>query len=106
MQTQIQNSDSQQQINFNQPFEGSDFNPVFDQKRLSTQLLEIFSLMQDKTFRTLSEIEKITGHGQSSISAQLRNLRKQKFGSHTLNKKRRGQGSQGLFEYQIISSSI
>lgn len=45
--------------------------------------------MKDGKARTLKEIEDITGDPQSSISAQLRNLRKASFGSHVVTKQRR-----------------
>jgi len=92
----------QTEFNFTANFHGSNYNPALDKDRLTGQIRRIFDLMQDKHWRTLSEIEAITGDGQSSISAQLRNLRKPEFGMHTVNKKRRGNRKQGLFEYQLI----
>lgn len=58
--------------------------------------------MQDQKWRTLSEIEKAIEEPQASISAQLRNLRKDKFGGHTVNRQRRGDPCQGLFEYRLV----
>jgi uncharacterized protein YueI len=57
--------------------------------------------MQDGEWRTLAEIETITGDPQASISAQLRHLRKKRFGYHTVNKQRRA-CYLGTFEYQLI----
>ena len=79
----------QTEMNFNQPFNGPDFVPKFDQARLTGQIERIYKLMIDGKWRTLSEIESATGDPQSSISAQLRHLRKQRFGSHTVNKQRK-----------------
>ena len=95
MQTQSNTPD------FNQPFDGSDIVPEVDQPRLSGQLLKLFNLMKDGKFRTLSEIQRLTGIGQASASAQLRNLRKDRFGGHTVLKQRRGDDNDGLFEYQL-----
>jgi Fic family protein len=83
-------------------FNGSDYVPELDNARLTGQLLRIFNCMKDKKYRTLGEIEKITGDPQSSISAQLRHLRKERFGSHVVNKRPRGNRENGLFEYQLI----
>jgi hypothetical protein len=58
--------------------------------------------MKDGKWRSLQEIEIETNDGQASISAQLRHLRKDKFGSHTVSKQRRGAEKSGLFEYQLI----
>lgn len=81
-------------------FSGSDYNAALDEQRLTGQVLRIYDLMKDGKWRTLSEIEAVTRDGQSSISAQLRNLRKPSFGSHKVEKRRRTE--QGLFEYRIL----
>jgi hypothetical protein len=85
-------------------FDGSDYVPELDDRRLTGQILRIFDLMRDGEWRTLSDIESATGDPQSSISAQLRHLRKERFGGHTVNKRRQGDRSNGLFEYQLITS--
>jgi len=82
-------------------FSGPDYIPIFDQARLTGQIRRIYSLMKDGRWRTLKEIESETNDPQSSISAQLRHLRKPGFGSHQVNKRRRGDPYQGLFEYQL-----
>jgi hypothetical protein len=74
----------------------------FDAERLKGQLRDIFQLMKDSKFRTLSEIEEHLGRGsQTGISAALRSLRKKEYGKHTVNKRRRGDPKRGLFEYQL-----
>jgi hypothetical protein len=83
-------------------FNGSDYDPEKDNVRLTGQLLRIYDVMKDGTWRTLAEIEAHTGDPQSSISAQLRHLRKPRFGSHIVNKRPRGKRESGLFEYQLI----
>lgn len=83
-------------------FDGSDYLPLFDQKRLSVQFLRIFECMKDAKWRTLGEISEVTKDPQASISAQLRHMRKERFGMHEINKRRRGDPSLGLYEYQLI----
>jgi hypothetical protein len=83
-------------------FNGSDYVPSLDKSRLTGQILDIFNLMRDGRWRTLSEIEHLTGHVQASISAQLRHMRKERFGGHIVNKRSRGERENGLFEYQLI----
>ncbi len=80
-------------------FDGSDYRPAVDDARLTTQALRLFNCMQDGQWRTLNEITAATGDPQASISAQLRHLRKKRFGGHTVNKRNLGQG---WFEYQLI----
>ena len=84
-------------------FNGSDYSPKFDNQRLKCQIKTIYNLMIDGKWRTLGEIEELTSYGQASISAQLRHLRKERFGSHIVNKRNRGEREKGLFEYQLMN---
>ena len=83
-------------------FAGSDYSPAQDDVRLTGQLLRVFSLMADGRWRTLDEISLATGDPHASISAQLRHLRKERFGGHQVNKRSRGQREHGMFEYQLV----
>lgn len=87
-------------------FNGSDYIPEKDNVRLTGQLNRVYNLMIDGKWRTLAEIELITKDPQSSISAQLRHLRKERFGGHILNKRSRGEREKGLFEYQLLESHV
>ena len=82
-------------------FDGPDYQHALDFSRLTGQIERIFTTMADKQWRTLREIESITNDPQASISAQLRHLRKPKFGNHQLHKRRRGDRTKGLFEYSL-----
>lgn len=55
--------------------------------------------MKDGVYRSLYEISIITGEPPASISAQLRHLRKERFGGHIINKKYLGEG---LYRYQLV----
>ena len=83
-------------------FDGQDYIPKRDDKRLSLQYTTIFNLMCDGQFRTLSEIEDITTYPQASISAQLRHMRKSRFGGHVVEKEYVGDG---LYRYKLIVRS-
>lgn len=90
-------------MNFkNARFNGSDYNPKFDQARLTGQIERVFNLMQDGAWRSLDEIAALTGDPAASVSAQLRHLRKPRFGGHMVLKKNRGDREHGLFEYQLL----
>lgn len=82
-------------------FNGSDYDPALDDERLRNQIGRVYSLMIDGHWRTLQEIENITKDPQASISADLRHLRKSRFGAYIINKRRRGERKNGLFEYQL-----
>lgn len=80
-------------------FDGADYSPVRDDVRLSGQLLRVWQTMQNGSWRTLDEISRITGDPAASISAQLRHLRKDRFGAHTVE---REHISNGLYRYRVI----
>lgn len=82
-------------------YDGAAYDPAFDDKRLDKQLGRVYSAMIDGKWRTLPEIARITGDPEASISAQLRHLRKERFGSYVVDRQPRGNRSQGLFEYQL-----
>lgn len=82
-------------------FNGPIYEAQLDKARLTGQIADIYNLMNDNAWRTLSEISQATGHGEASVSAQLRHLRKERFGSHTIEKRPRGERKSGLWEYRI-----
>lgn len=83
-------------------FNGSDYIPAIDNPRLTDQHLRIKKLMVDKKWRTLKEISRETCDPEASISAQLRHLRKKRFGSFVIEKRSRGDRVNGLFEYRLM----
>lgn len=78
---------------------GPAYDPALDRERLQRQIGRIWALMADGQWRTLAEIERVTGDPTPSISAQLRHLRKRAFGAHPVAKRRRGGG--GTWEYRV-----
>ncbi len=84
-------------------FDGQVYDPKQDNHRLQPQYQRIFELMRDRKWRTLREIEDETGYPQSSISAQLRHMRKDRFGSHIVDKRSRGDRGRGLWEYCLTA---
>lgn len=85
---------------FSQPFfaDGSTLEPQ-DHSRLAAQMARVRDFMAGGAWHTLAEIEAATGFPQASISARLRDLRKARFGSHTVERRRRGPGT---FEYALL----
>jgi len=84
-------------------FNGADYVPSRDWDRLTTQLGRVFNCMKDKRWRTLSCIAAETGDPEASVSAQLRHLRKERFGGHTVNKR---SNQRGLYSYQLITKAV
>jgi hypothetical protein len=82
-------------------FDGHTYQPELDFGRLTSQLIRVYVAMRDGRWRTLDEIQVLAGGQQAAVSARLRDLRKSKFGAHTVERRRRGNGERGLFEYRL-----
>ncbi len=52
--------------------------------RLNGQMLRVFEAMKDGRPYRLAEVAKKTGDPEASVSAQMRHLRKARFGGHTV----------------------
>jgi hypothetical protein len=70
-----------------------------------TQRLRVRSALESGAWLTLPEIHTATGDPISSVSAQIRHLRKAEHGSHTIIKRRRGQAERGLYEYRLVETA-
>lgn len=84
------------------PFDGPAYDHERDWERLNRQMKAIYSIMKDGQWRTLQDIEDLTGYPQASISAQLRAFRRPKFGGHTVE---REYVRNGLHKYRLLLSA-
>ena len=84
---------------YKEMFNGSDYMPKRDNERLKGQIKRIHALMLAGLPRTLSQIASVTGDPEASVSAQLRNLKKERFGGYRLEKDYKGNG---LFAYRLL----
>lgn len=92
---------------FNQPtdlpaprFHGDTYVAKWDEKRLTTLLGRVYTLMQDGQWRTLGEIrDAFGGGGEASISARIRQLGSM---GYKYEKRRRGEPKDGLWEYRFL----
>lgn len=80
-------------------FDGETYDPSLDHKRLGAQYLRTFNLMKDEKWRTLDQISVATGDPAASVSARMRDFRKEKFGGHDVQRVRR---DSGLFFYRLV----
>ena len=83
-------------------FDGDTIDQARDGGRLRKQYNDVFRLMSDGQEHSLQGLEIKTGHPQSSISARIRDMRKVKFGGHTV--ERRFICS-GLYSYRLIQNT-
>ena len=84
---------------YKEMFNGSDYMPKRDNERLKGQIKRIHALMIDGLPRTLSQIASVTGDPEASVSAQLRTLKKERFGGYRLEK---DYTCNGLFAYRLL----
>lgn len=80
------------------PFNGSDYDHDRDAPRLTEQIKRVFDTLSDHSWWTLSEIAAKTGDPEASVSAQIRHLRKARFGSWDIQKRHNGHG---LYSYRM-----
>jgi hypothetical protein len=80
--------------------DGAVYDRALDDDRLRRQIGSVFELLRDGRWRTLYEVAEATGDPETSISAQLRHLRKARFGGHVVEKRRRT-ALGGTYEYRL-----
>ncbi len=79
-------------------FDGETYDRARDHQRLTGEMAVVFRLMEDGDWRTLHEISAQTLAPEASVSARLRDLRKAKFGGHTVERR---YVTAGLWEYRL-----
>jgi hypothetical protein len=84
-------------------FDGADYSRSRDDARLTGQILRVWECVCDGRWRTLKEIAQETGDPEASISAQLRHLRKPRFGGYTVE---REYINNGLYKYRLLPKEI
>ncbi len=80
-------------------FDGETYDASKDQVRLGTQMQRVFDVLQDGKWHTLPEISERTAAPEASVSARIRDLRKERFGSHKVKRKRVADA--GLWKYKL-----
>lgn len=70
-------------------FDGPAFDPEKDVAILAGHLLAVFKVMRSGNWLTDYEISEASGCPVTSVGAQRRHLRKPRFGSHTVERRRR-----------------
>ena len=78
------------------------YSGALDGDRLTSQLQAVQALMQDGVWRTLAEIRAALGRGsEAGLSARLRESRTRQAGGWTVERRRRGDPKNGLWEYRL-----
>ena len=82
---------------------GPDFEFSKDGHRILKQHEIIRDFMLDGKWRTLRELSVNLGYPEASVSAQLRHLRKPRFGCYVVKKRRK---TLGTWEYQVLTPGL
>jgi hypothetical protein len=88
-----------------QSFDGETYERELDGQRLFRQLEAVRRVMADGRWRTLAELASVVRAPEASVSARLRDLRKLKWGARDVQRRRRGEGKRGLFEYRLAGTA-
>lgn len=72
-----------------------------EEGRLKKQHETIRDILFGGQWLTLKELSQMTGYPEASISAQLRHLRKERFGAFIIEKRRVDGLASGLWEYHL-----
>ena len=80
-------------------FDGATYSPARDQLRLSNQLELVRNVLSDRQWHTLADIADAVNGSQAGVSARLRDLRKARFGQHTID---RQYVADGVWRYRLV----
>lgn len=83
-------------------FDGKTYEPDKDKIRLGSQAWAVFDCMVGETWWTLRQLADATKYPESSISARLRDFRKERFGAHAVERKKK---DNGLFYYRLVPNN-
>lgn len=68
---------------------------------MTGQVKRVFELMQDGVARTLDEVANALGISEGSAGARIRDLRKPRFGGHTVNRAKLDT-SKNVYTYALV----
>lgn len=83
-------------------FDGETIDATRDSARLGHQLALVRRVLADGRWITLDRLSLVTGAPAASVSARIRDLRKARFGAHTI-ERRRVAHTRGLWEYRMVT---
>lgn len=85
-------------------FDGDTYTPSLDYSRLSTQMERVRAVMLSGMWFTLDRLHALTGDPHASISARIRDLRKNRFGGYTVEHRRHPDYplDSGIWQYRIV----
>ena len=83
-------------------FDGETYDRKLDKPRLTGMLGRVYDAMKDGEWHTLRDLSDKSSGSEASVSARIRDLRKDKFG-HFEVRRQRSPCHKGLFYYKLIN---
>lgn len=83
-------------------FDGATYLAHLDRDRLTAQVRRVLDVVTDGNWRTLAQLAAAVGASEASVSARLRDLRKERFGGWTVERQRAGDPALGLHKYRVL----
>lgn len=88
--------------------DGQTYDPRHDRRRLNAQAQRVWDVVTDGGWHTLAEVSARTGDPEASVSARLRDFRKEQWGGHEVERRRRlGTLLEpgGTWEYRLVPNT-
>jgi len=86
-------------------FDGATYCAELDHARLTGQARRVWDAISDGHWLTLRELADATGDPEASVSARLRDFRKDRWGGHRIDRRRRGNTPRGTWEYRKVGGT-
>jgi transcriptional antiterminator len=86
-------------LNDSAEFDGDDYDSDRDKERLTKQRDKIRMYMEGRNYLTVKEVAEVLNYPENSVSAQMRNLRKEKFGGRIVHREYFGNG---LYKFKLM----
>lgn len=85
------------------PRDGATYDHARDGRRLTCQHNRVLCFMRDGQWHTLDAIAGATGDPPASVSARIRDLRKERFGAYLVERR---YIARGLWEYRLVVGQL
>ena len=93
----------EEEVDLDADRDGATFDPERDRRRLNAQMRRVVSAMLSGDWRSLAELSHLAAAPEASVSARLRDLRKDRFGASVVERVR---VEGGLYKYRLLASDM
>ena len=83
-------------------FDGASYDPALDEDRLANALGRVYEALTNGGWWTLAQLAQVGRCSETGAAARVRDLRKYRFGSHVIERRRIGLPKSGLHAYRLL----